>query len=299
MGAAESERADSRHHPESGALMAIGASLRGTLSKYVPSWLGNVPGLRNLYSVLWTVALAGDGLREIAWEGQLAAYPGVGTPTALPYIGASRGLVQGPGESNAAFAIRCQNWKAEVALMGSSRGLVAQIQDYLCGAGSLGAGVYPVVAFIDRAGHVVTAHADQSITETTTTWSWDTLGGWTDAFRYHSPAEVSAWWVDAIILIQDPFTHYTSETDPNWLAAWNSGDQTIDSIVPQSTVFAIQAILDRWKGQHVYARCIAWVPDPTTFVPTGWYGNWSSNQAGEQKARRNPAYAYWQPLFGG
>ena len=81
--------------------MAIGPSLRATLATYIPTWLANVPGLRNLFSLVWTVALLGDMLREIAWEGQLAAYPGVGTPTALPYIGASRGLVQGPLEPNA------------------------------------------------------------------------------------------------------------------------------------------------------------------------------------------------------
>lgn len=279
--------------------MSIGPSLRGTLSKYVPSWLGNVPGLRNLYSVLWSVALAGDALRETAWQGQLAAYPGVGTPTALSYIGASRGLVQGPGEPNSTFGVRCRNWLNEVALMGSSRGLVAQIQDYLCGAGSLGAGVYPVVIFIDRAGHVVTANADQSITESTTTWSWDTSGGWTDGIGFHSTAVVDAWWADGIILIQDPFTHYASFSDPNWLAAWNSGDQTVDSLVPQSTVFALQAILDRWKGCHIFVRCVVWLPNPASFVPGGWYGNWSSNQGGTQAARRNPAYAYWQPLYGG
>ena len=100
--------------------MAIGPSLRGTLGTYLPNWLQNVPGLRNLFSVLWTFALLGDGLREIAWQGQIANYPGVGTPTALPFMGATRGLIQGPTEPQAAFAARLRSWLAAVAEMGSA-----------------------------------------------------------------------------------------------------------------------------------------------------------------------------------
>jgi hypothetical protein len=154
--------------------MALGASLRETLAKYVPTWLGNVPGLRNLYSTLWTVALLGDGMRQWAWEGQLATYPGVGTPTALPYIGASRGLLQGPAEPNATFAARCINWLTAIQQMGSPLGIVQEVQAYLIGQGNLGAGVYPVVSLVDRAGHIITANADQSITRSLISWTGTT-----------------------------------------------------------------------------------------------------------------------------
>jgi hypothetical protein len=281
-------------------MAVIGDSLRGTLGTYLPTWLQNVPGLRRLFSVLWTIALIGDCFREIVLEGQFAAYPGVGTSTALPLIGASRGLVQGPSEPNATFATRCMNWLSIVAEMGGHEGLVRVVQAYLIGQGSLGAGVYPVVAFVDRAGHMTIANADRSITETVVTWNWDEVAGWVDGKGYNPPPVVDGWCSDGWLLIQDPYTHYTGGfTDPNWLAAWNSGDQTIDSLTPQLVVAQLENIVDVWKGAHIYVRCIAWVPNPATFTPTGSYGNWSRNQGGTQIAARNGAYSYWQPVPGG
>jgi hypothetical protein len=176
--------------------------------------------------------------------------------------------------------------------------LVKQVQAYLIGQGSLGAGVYPVVSFVSRNGDMVTANADTTLTESVVSWDWDDLGGWVDETGWHNPGTVEGWWSDGWLLIQDPYTHYTGFSDPNWLSAWNSGDQTVDSICPQQVVADIQTIVDVWKGAHDYIRCIAWVPSPTGFTPTGWYGNWSSNQSGTQAARRNGAYSYWQPVRG-
>jgi hypothetical protein len=278
--------------------MAIGPSLRGTLGTYLPTWLGNIPGLRNLFSILWTTALLGDALREIAWEGQLAAYPGVGTPSALPLIGVTRGLVQGPAEPNLTFAARLIAWLPTLAQLGSPQGLVLQVQAYLIGQGSLGAGVYPVVSFVDRAGNMTTANANQTITQSEVSWDWDELGGWTDNVG-HKPANVvDGYWSDGWLIIQDPFTHYTGFSDPNWLAAWNSGDQTVDSLCTQEVVTGLQAIVGFWKGVHVYTRCIVWCPNPAAYTPNGYQGNFSINNSGTQTAARNGAYAYWQPPFG-
>jgi hypothetical protein len=277
----------------------IGPGLRETLSKYLPTWLGNVPGFRNLYSVIWTVALIGDALREIVWEGQLAAYPGVGTPTANPLIAQSRGLLQGPNETSAAFAIRAINWLTTAKQIGSPIQLVSQIQTYLVGQGSLGAGIYPVVMVVDRSGRTVTANADQSITEGTVTWAWDNLGGWVDGAGYHAPVEVDGWWSDNWLVIQDPWTHYTSFTDAAWLAAWETGDQTVDTLTPQAIVAGVLQLVGWLKGQHMFVRAISWVPTPSSFVPNGYYGNASHNVAGTQTQERNNALAYWEPLGGG
>jgi hypothetical protein len=259
--------------------MAIGPSLRGTLGTYLPTWLGNVPGLRNLFSVLWTFALLGDCLREIAWEGQLAAYPGVGA-------------------ADAAFAKRCINWRSAVALMGNAEGLVTQVQAYLVGQGSLGAGVYPVVSFVDRAGNLTSISASQVITQSSVAWNWDDVDGWVDGLGYHPPSVVEGYWSDGWLLIQDPYTHYTGFSDANWLAAWNSGDKTIDSLTTQSIVSAVESIVDAWKGAHIYVRCIVWCTNPATFSPAGVYGNWGGNVGGDQQALRNGAFSYWQPVQG-
>ncbi len=275
--------------------MAIGPSLRGTLGTYLPNWLQNVPGLRNLFSVLWTFALLGDGLREIAWQGQLANYPGVGTPTALPFMGATRGLIQGPTEPQSAFAARLRSWLAAVAEMGSATGLVSEVQSFLCGQGSLGAGVYPVVRYVSRNGRTVTANANQTITYSAVSWDWDEVGGWVDDVGYKGTLVVDGYWSDGWLVIEDPYTHYTGFADPNWLAAWNSGDQTVDSLCPQLVVAGIEAIVLAWKGAHAYVRCVVWCPDPTSFSPGGTWGNWSENVSGIQTAQRTVAYSYWTP----
>lgn len=278
--------------------MAIGPSLRATLAKYVPTWLGNVPGLRRLYSILWTTALLGDGLREIAWQGQLAAMPGVGTTTALPLIAASRGLVQGPLEPDATFAKRCLNWLEAVALMGFPAGIVTQVQAYLISQGSLGVGNLPTVAFVDRAGNMTAISSSGVITRSTVSWDWDEIGGWVNGDGYLGPLTVEQRWTDGWVLIQDPYTHYTGFSDANWLAAWNSGDQTVDSLTPQQVVGGVTSIVSAWRGAHVYIRCVVWCPDPLTFTPTGKYGNASLNVAGTQTAQRAVGDSYWEPLNG-
>ena len=281
--------------------MAIGPSLRGTLGRYLPTWLGNVPGLRNLFSVVWTVATLGDAMREWALEGQYANYPGVGTDTALPYIGATRGLVQGPLETSASFATRCINWLKGIALLGSPVGIVTEVQAFLVSQGSLGAGVLPVVVFIDRAGNRTSISASKVVTRDVVSWDWDTEGGWTDDVGHKSELVVENWWSDGWLIIQDPYTHYTGFADANWLAAWNSGDQTVDSLCPQQVVVGLQGIVDFWKGAHVFIRCIVWTASPTSFVPThpGHWGNWSESVAGVQTARRSGSLSYWQPPQGG
>lgn len=279
--------------------MAIGPSLRASLASITPTWLQNAPGFRNLYGLVYVAATLGDCLREIAWQGTMAAYPGVGTPTANPAIGASRGILQGPNESNAAFAARAIAFRDTWRQAGSPTSLAVNVQAYLVGTGSLGAGVYPVVRIIDRAGHSVTANADRSLTYTTLAWHWDDTSGWVDDHRWESPVTLSAWSGDVWIIIQDPFTHYTGFTDPNWLAAWNTNDQTIDSLCSQVVVDGVLATVAALKGAHYYVRNITWVPNVSTFAPTGSYGNASIEVLGVQTTQRTVTNSYWDPPRGG
>lgn len=272
--------------------MAIGLSLRGSLAKVVPTWLQNAPGFRNLYIVVWAYALLGDCLLEIAWEGQLATYPGVGTPTALPLIGASRGLLQGPNEPDAVFAARCIDFRATWKEAGSAQSLATEIQAFLVGSGTLGAGVYPVVRVVDRRGACATAHADQSVTFENISWHWDDTGGFIEDRQYYVP-ELDTWWSELWILVQDFTTHYTSFSDPNWTSAWNSGDQTLDGVCPQATVQGITQIISSFKGAHTHVRALVLVPDPTTYAPDGSQGNASKIFAGASLLSRTVSLGYW------
>ena len=72
------------------------------------------------------------------------------------------------------------------------------------------------------------------------------LGGWVDEHGYHAPAEVDGWWSDGWVLIQDPYTHYTGFSDPNWLAAWNSGRPNYRLAVP-----AVDSLDGREHRRHL------------------------------------------------
>lgn len=275
--------------------MAVGQSLRASLASITPTWLANVPGFRTLYSVAYVIALLGDCLREIAWEGQLAAYPGVGTPTAVEYMAPSRALIQGPAEPYETFVARLLAFRQTHDIDGSPQGLAAMIQAYLYQIGDLGTGVYPLVEVVDRAGHVALAIDDLGTLEViheTRAWDWDESGGWVDGVGYHPPAVIDTWWADFWIIIQDPFVHYTSFSDPNWLAAWNSGDFTLDSLCPQQVVQDLTGIIGATKGLHMFDRCVIWTTNDT-FAPTGLYGNASHNVNGVQAAQRIATNSYW------
>ena len=156
-----------------------------------------------------------------------------------------------------------------------------------------------MVRVIERNGDAITVHADRTMTESSVTFDWDDLGGWIDGAGVNPPDVVAGYWSDEWIVIEDPYTHYASFSDAAWLAAWNSGDKTVDSLASQASVNGIASILLSWKGAHEFERCIVWCPDPTTFTPTGYYGNASRNVAGTQTAQRDPTLAYWQPVDGG
>ena len=273
----------------------IGKALRQILVSITPTWLVNNPQARNLFSFLYEVAVLGDALREIAWEGQLAAYPGVGTPDAFPYIAQSRGLTQGANEPNAAFALRCIFYRAAWKKSGAAIGLALELQPLLFNQGSISG--FPIIRIVDRAGHAVTLDASQNITFANISWSWDNLGGWVET-QVYSPQTVAGWWSDIWILIQDPYTHYTSFADAAWLAAWNTNDQAVDSRVLQSVVQSVFGVVSNFKGGHNYVRAIIWTASPTTFTPTGYYGNNSRNIAGTQTQTRTQVDAYWQPVGG-
>jgi hypothetical protein len=279
--------------------LVVGRSLRAALASIVPTWLANVPGFRMLYAFAYCVALLGDCLREIAWQGKSAMFPGLGTTSALPLIAQSRGLIQGPAEPDDVFAARCVRFRDIHAQDGSPEGLATEVQAYFVGFGSLGAGVYPVVRFVDRQGNTTTCNADLTVTKGTATWHWDDVAGWVDGTGFHAPAEVMTYVGDAWILVQDPFAHFTSFTDPAWLAAWNSGDGTIDGANgTQAMVQDLTTIVARGKAAGTYVRGIFFVSNPTTFAPAGNIGNASTNLNGAQTQTRDNASGYWDMMGG-
>src|SRR5580704_10542471 len=244
--------------------------LQSTLSSYVPNWIANLPGSNSLFKFLWTVERLSLCLQEIAFEGQMAAYPGVGTPTALPLIGASRDLLQGANEPQADYIARLINWINIGKQRGSGLALARAVQSFLAQPG----GTYLVVRVQCRNGDFFQSNADRSTTVgNNPAWDWDNLGGWVNGTGFIPPATIANSWTDIWVLVQDFTTHYTSFTDTNWLAAWGSGTETIDSMISPTIPPGVFGIVKGYKGLVNYSRAVVLVPDPTSFTPNGFYGN--------------------------
>lgn len=271
--------------------------LRDGLKSYVPKWLSNRAGLNAGFKVLYTIAAMGDYMLEEGLQGVRSAWPGKGTPDALPLIGQSRGLLQGPLEPNATYVARLLNYLTTWQNAGSAETLVSVIQAYMIGQGSLGLGNLPVVRLVDRAGNWTTANADGSITETSSPFNWDQSLGWDDG-RVHQPGNVvSGYWSDIWLIIAPStgsspiYAEYTGTSDPAWTANFGKGATLGGGFqIPLSVADDILAMIANFKAAHTWVRAIIWPADSTSFAPAsvtvdGTFGDWSKLGASAQQVQ--------------
>ena len=284
--------------------------LRNALNSIVPTWLSNRAGLNSGFKVLYTIALIGDCYLEGVWEGFQAAL-GIGTPTAFPYLGQARGLLQGPTESDDSFTNRLKNWLATWEEAGSAEILAQQIQVYLVGQGTLGAGILPIVRVINRSGTWVTANSDGTTTKVTgAPFNWDETLGWDDGTLHQLGEVVSGYWSDSWIVIAPNnstpiFAPYTGTDDPAWLAnfgpaaTFGAGCQ-----IPLAVANGILQLIHTWSGAHMWVRAVILAADNTSYSPgtptaDGTFGDWSKLVGGVQVPAREPTARFIIPPFGG
>jgi hypothetical protein len=283
---------------------------RNWLAQMIPNWQTRRPGLETGFRFLWSIVVQFDVLLELALQGVNDAAPGEpnATPTALPIIARSRGLIQGEAETNDHFALRLQNWRTNglavappaVPQVWTQRGqtekLALQIQNFL--------GNTPTVRIIERLYNVsgprqalyTTAAPDGTTSTAVANWDWDSVSGWTDDTSTYAGAAMSGWWSDFWVVI-DPGT-YTRGTSITPL----TGQE-----VPSTSHDSILQILKDWKGGYTFCRAIIWnyvdgLFDPAnpslSGNPDGTWGNWSKILAGNQVPARNILCRYWIPPRG-
>lgn len=273
--------------------MAI-RGFRDALASIVPRWLSNRRGFTVGYKILWgSNAAILDLLVQYVTEGLAAWMPGRGTVTALPFIGRSRGILQGEAESTDSFAARLRAWLDTWAQAGSSEILAGEIQAYL--------GNTPTVRIVDRSGFWVMLDPSGNITTATATWNWDG----------NSNPERAGYWSDLwIIIYADEWTRYASFTDAAWLAAWGAAPGFgAGHEVPRAAVDAILTLVERWKGAHTWVQAILFTTDAATLKPgginpDGFWGYWSKIVNGVAVAARklpsphDTAVRTWIPATG-
>jgi hypothetical protein len=281
--------------------------LRDALRTFIPIWLQNRPNLRTGYSFLYVVALVCDIFITWCVQAVYAWFPGysLGIPpgagldasSALPLLAASRGILQGPSESNASFAARLVPWLADWEAAGSSEILVSMLQAFIGGS--------PMVRVVDRAGNWVTIDPYGNITKTSAPWNWDEVLDW----------ERDGWWSDLWIIVYPTQWEVTGAALSSLVPIWgnyNAATQVgTGHAVPPQYVDGILSILATWKGAHTFCAAIIWSYDSALFVPgapvsgdpDGTWGRWAKLASGVLVPSRygaaNGLVRYWVPNEGG
>lgn len=268
-------------------------NFRSILARLVPSWMGNRLGKNVGFKFVWSMFVPLDIAADAVLQGVNDWGPGSpgATPTALPLIGQSRGIVRGEAESDESYARRLRAWLDTWEDAGSSQGLALAIQSYLANT--------PTVRIVNRAGFWVSVANDGTITTATAAWNWDTV----------SNPERSGWWADLWIIV------YPCEwpvADTVGATADPSHDvEGMGHLVPPAAVDAILGLVEQWKGAHTWVEAIVWSYDATLFDPAdiGAAGNpdgsWAypcKYVAGAYVPARTGATdgraRYWQPRNG-
>jgi hypothetical protein len=249
--------------------------LRDAIASFVPVWLSNRVGKNNGYKFIYVVALVCDGIITSAVEGIYSWFPGyalgatnlsVDQASALPLIGRSRGIPRGIGESAESYAARLVPWLDDWKEAGSSEILLKMLFGYLGGATR--------IRIVDRSGNWVTLESDGTTSTTSAAWNWDGV----------SNPERAGFWSDMWIIVY-----------PNQFGqrAGTLGGLTGDDgfglgmMIPHDVRDTVRAILELWKGAHVFLRAVIFTTDVTLFdpanpssLPDGQWGQWSNVQNG-------------------
>lgn len=258
--------------------------LSNRLRKWVPWWLSDrhySSGKSVGFRFLWVLVVNLDIYLEYMVQALIARFPGVGTPTALPYIGRSRGILRGQADTDATYAAKLVNWLTKWAGAGSQTQLAIEIHEYL--------GNSPMVRVFNRAGTVVAVASNGTVTKTTCVWNWDGT----------SNPERSGYWSELWIVVYP--TQWALES--NWgIGTWGQDAGGFGHAASRVENDAIRGLVAQWKAAHSLVRAIIWSSDGTLFdpatpasLPDGKWGQWSTVAGGYVPSDRNLiSCRYWE-----
>ena len=273
-------------------------------SLVVPQWLANRPALQNGYMFVWSVAMLCDVMMEGIIEGQIAAFPGLGTTTALPLIGRNRGLIQGSAQSNASYETILREALQLWTNAAGDETLLTILQAFIPGNTTL--------RIVNRAqrwvsftgaseeydtGIAAPAGAVTPFTYTSTAvLNWDgnsnpgNSGNWSDIWIICSGQSYPA---ETRTLTQIAGAYAT-------LSVWAATGFGVGQQVPRVDANAIKSLVQLWKGEHANVKAIIFDyanqfnPDvgPTA---NGYCESWSYPLGGVPNTPQRPSAArYWQ-----
>ncbi len=271
---------------------------RDIIRRFVPPWLSDRGSLRGPngigsygYAFIWSMVAPIDKAVELLTQGTQAPYPGLGTPTALPLIGRTRGVTRSQDDTDETYAARLVTWLDDARLLGTAEGIAKSVHDFMSS--------HPMVRVVTRSGRWVTCHTDGTFSYNPTldgddapAWDWD----WDSV----SHPTRSGNWSELWVII------YTTQ----WAVRANTygdgikyGDDLLGRghAVTREEYDQVKAELARHKAAHTRIRTVIWSYDDTQFDPTttstlkpdGTWGGWGY---GDPRVRaRDASCRYWEP----
>lgn len=269
--------------------MAARLRLRDAISRLpVPWWLSDrrFSGKTVGYRLLWGLISVLDVLLEGLLQGMRAAWPGAGSPAALPYIGRSRGVIRGVADTHAEYAAKLRRWRDRWAIAGSMEWLAREFQDFL--------GDHPRIRIVSRSGKWLTLEEDGTITRDGAAWDWDSVSN-PERNQPDAPC-----WSDVWVIV------YTSEWIPRQGAL---GDVTNDGfclghLATPAWAAELKGVISE-GAPHTCVRAVIWTtdedlfdPDEPSSLPDGTWGTWSLNVGGSRvkSGRDLTSCRYWEPF---
>ncbi len=252
---------------------------RDSFRAYTVKWLSDRPGQRNGktvgYRYLWSMISTFDEAAEAGVQALQAPWPGHGTPSALPYIGRSRGMIRAQNEADAEYAARMLPWLDRARQLGSMLSTSRAIHEYLANR--------PRVRIYNRAGACVevaeTTGDVTSYAPGTTSWDWDSV----------SNPERAAYWWDLWLCVYPMQWSGAPALQPGSRRLAGTHTATIGSTATREEHDAIVGLIEQHKSAHSHMRAVIFTTDETLFDPNdpttqpdGEWGDWSGRGSGSR-----------------
>lgn len=272
--------------------MTASRRFRDEIRSYVVPWLSDrhaaKPELSAGFRFLWSMVAPLDAAMDALMQGVRAAQPGQGTPTALPLIGRSRGILRGYGESDAGYGARLPGWLDRWRIAGLAEAIARAIQEYCPN--------HPKVRIITRSGVWVTLELNGTITRTTAPWNWDAAS---------NPERAGYWSELWIVVYPSPWATSGTYGDGVTYGLGASGGLGLGHQVTRVENDAIRGQIGQWKSAHSKIRAVIWTSDAALFnpavpasCPDGTWGEWGSAGSGPRgpSGRNYSVCRYWEGL---
>lgn len=259
--------------------MSVFLRFRDVFRSFTVGWLSERPGQETGrtvgYRFLWSMIAPLDAAADVMVQSLQAPWPGKGTPTALPLIGASRGMIRSQGETDAEYAARLVTWLDRARQLGSMLSTARAIHEYL--------GNRPRVRVYNRAGACLeVAETTGAITRYdagTTAWDWDSV----------SHPERSGYWWDLWACVYPIQWAHSPVLNPGSRVLGAVPNLGVGCTATREEHDALIGLVRQHKSEHSHMRAVIFTSDATLFDPTspgtqpdGEWGGWGGVGSGSR-----------------